>query len=170
MNKELKKYCHILIPIITTYLILISYYPKLFKFFGNMYCQLLMIIIIIYLHFKYPPLSWLLGVLFLLTYKFYNETSFIREAFAQKSSLPPEKTPEDVAVDIKKLLTKHEASVIQNIKNKYKDSIDYLLEDDLDKLRNYECASYEEGVGLPTPVKTYDLEKTIVFDLVDSQL
>lgn len=169
MNKDLKKYCHILIPIIVVYLLFVSYYPKVFKFFGNEYCQLLMILIILYLHFKNKPLSWILGILFLLTYKFYNNTSFIKEAFfSQKSSLPPDITQEEIDVDIKKQLTKHESGVIQNIKKKYKDSIDYLLENDLDKLKKYECASHEEGVGLPTPVKEYDLEKTIVFDLVNS--
>jgi len=166
MNKELNKYSHIFIPLIICYLLLISYHPKIFKSFGNQYCQLLFLIIVMGLHFWIPSVSWFLGILFLLTYKCYNETSFITEAFfSQKSSLPPEKTQEDIDLDIKQQLTKHEISVIQNIKKKYKDSIDYLLENDLDKLRNYECTSYKEGIGLPVPVKEYDMEKTIVFDL-----
>ena len=115
-DKGLKKNCHILIPIIMIYLLTISYYPQLFKFFGNEYYQLLSLIVILGLHFWKPTLSWTFGILFLLTYRFYHQTQFIKEAFFQKSSLPPEKTKEDIDTDIKHKLTEQELSVIQNIR------------------------------------------------------
>lgn len=162
--KSVKQYSNYIIPLITLYLLFLSYNPKLFKFFGNDYCQLIMVSIILIMYFKYPEISWIIGIMFLITYKSYHETQFIKEAFTQQFSLPPEKTEEDIKVDIDKELTKEESSVIQTIEKKFANSIDYLLENDVDKLQDYSCVAHEQGIGLPTPVKKYDLAKTINFD------
>ena len=168
MNKynimDIKKYSCYFIPIITLYLIILSYYPQLFKFFGDDYCKLLMLLSIFFIYYKYPSMGWLIGALFLLTYRCYNETYFIKEAFSQKHALPPEKTKRDIKYDINKELTKEETSVIQTIEKKFADSIDFLLEDDHDKFDKYSCIAHGEGVGLPDPIKEYDLSKTIDFD------
>lgn len=161
---NIKKYSCYFVPIITMYIILLSYYPQLFKFFGNDYCQLLMILGIFYIYYKNPSFGWLIGVLFILTYRCYHETQFIKEAFSQKHALPPEETHRDIQRDVDKELTKEEESVIQTIEKKFADSIDFLLEDDHDKFDKYTCISHGEGVGLPDPVKEYDLSKTINFD------
>jgi hypothetical protein len=137
----------------------------MFKFFGNEYCQLLMVLSVLFIYFYYPSIGWLLGILFLLTYKSYNNTQFIKEAFTQKEIKQPEKTLENIQNDIKRELTKNESSVIDTIQKKFSDSIDVLLENDLEKLQKYTCVSDEEGIGLPQPVKEYDLSKTINFDL-----
>lgn len=162
---NINKYSCYFVPLITGYLIILSYYPKLFKFFGDDYCQLLMILSIFYVYYKVPSVGWLLGVLFLLTYRSYHETQFIKEAFTiHKNTLPPGKSTIDVQHDIDKELTKEEESVIQTIEKKYADDIDFLLEDDIEKINQYRCVTNGEGVGLPEPVKKYDLSKTIDFD------
>lgn len=162
--KELKKYSKYLIPLLTAYLLLLSYNPKLFKFFGNDYCQLILVIGILTLYFWNPNISWILGVVFLITYRCYHETQFIKEAFTQQFAMTPEKSLNDVQDDIKRELTKEESSVIQTIQKKYSNSIDYLLEDDIEKINKFSCISHEDGIGLPTPVKEYDLSKVIDFD------
>ena len=166
--ENLKKYSKYLIPLLTAYLLFLSYHPKLFKFFGNDYCQLIMVITIIALYYWNPSISWILGIMFLITYRCYHETQFIKEAFTQTQTqqfaLPPEKTDDDVRDEIDKQLTKEESGVIQTIEKKYTDSIDYLLENDMDKILKYQCISHEEGVGLPVPEKEYDLSKVIDFD------
>lgn len=154
-----------LIPFITLYLLLLSYNPKLFKFFGNDYYQLIMVIGVLSLYFWNRDMAWICGVIFLITYRCYHETQFIKEAFTQQIPLPPEKTEEDIKDEIKYQLTQQEDSVIQTIKKKYDDSIDLILENDIEKLNKYTCVSNEEGVGLPTPVKEYDLSKVIDFSL-----
>ena len=162
---NIKKYSCYFVPLITAYLIILSYYPKLFKFFGDDYCQLLMILGIFYVYYKVPSVGWLLGVLFLLTYRSYHETQFIKEAFSiHKDTLPLPKDKLEIQHDIDKELTKEEESVIQTIEKKYADDIDFLLEDDAEKINKYRCVTNGEGVGLPEPVKTYDLTKTIDFD------
>jgi hypothetical protein len=161
---DIKKYTKYFIPILTIYLLILSYYPKMFKFFGNEYCQLLMVLSVIFIYFNYPSMGWLLGIIFLLTYKSYHNTQFIKEAFTQKEIRKPEKTLNNTQDEIKRELTKNESSVIETIQKKFSDSIDALLEHDLEKLQKYTCVSNEEGIGLPDPVKVYDLSKTINFD------
>jgi hypothetical protein len=162
--KDIQKYSKYLIPLLTAYLLLLSYNPKLFKFFGNDYCQLIMVVGIITLYYWNPSIAWVCGVVFLITYRCYHETQFIKEAFSQQFPLPSQPTENDVKDEIKHKLTEEEDSVIQTIQKKYSDSIDFLLEDDIEKINKYTCVSHEEGVGLPTPVREYDLSKVIDFD------
>lgn len=144
---------------------ILSYYPKLFKFFGNDSCQLLMLLCIFYVYYKNQYCGWILGVLFLLTYKSYHETQFIKEAFViHKATLPLNNTVSDIQHDIDKELSKEEESVIQTIEKKYANDIDFLLENDIEKIDKYRCVTNGEGVGLPEPVNKYDLSKTIDFD------
>jgi uncharacterized membrane protein len=161
---DVEKYNCYFIPLITGYLLLLSYQPQLFKFFGNDYYQLLLLVSILYIYFKCPSIGWLLGILFLLTYRSYHETQFIKEAFTQKFSLPPKKKITDIQYEINKELTKDEESVIQSINKKYSDSIEFLLEDNSNKFDDYSCVAHGDGIGLPSPVKEYDLSKTINFN------
>lgn len=164
-NKDLKKNCHYIIPIFITYLMVISYHPEWFYFFGSQYCQLVMLTVIIVCHKWSPTISWVLGILFVMTYKFYYQTEFIQEAFSQKFVLPKEKDEEMIDEDIKRKLSEDEMGLIEKINQSHKDDIAFLLEDDIERIKKYSCASHGIGVGLPEQVKDYDLTQTINFDV-----
>ena len=161
----MKQYMIIYVPIITCYLLFISYYPKYFKFFGNEYCQFLMVLSVLGCHLWKPEIAWIFGVLFVMTYKFYYDTKLIQESFTSTFTLPKEESEEEVNEDIKNTITEDESSVIHKIKTKFEDDYKTLLSDDIQKLENSQAYSYGLGVGLPEEVEEYDLEKTIDFSL-----
>lgn len=166
VDKQIQKHGYVILPIIAIYLLILSYYPNFFKFFGNEYCQLLMLIFIMTLYYYKPVIAWVLGIMFVMTYKVYYQTLFIQESFSQKFS-DPENEENDNKIDenIKRSLTEEEASVIAKINEMHKDDISFLLEDDVDKIKKYDCVANGKGIGLPEPAVEYDLQKTINFDL-----
>jgi hypothetical protein len=166
MLLNIKLYHKIFIPIITSYLLLISYHSnKILYYFNFDACQLVLIALIFIIYLKAPPYGWLFAVLFIITYKFNKEIPIVKETFAQQFSSPDVPTETDIKDKLKQELTEQESRVIQNILKKYQDDINFLLEEDIEVIKKYGCTTHPDGVGLPSPVKEYDINKTINFDI-----
>lgn len=72
---------------------------------------------------------------------------------------------EDDGSDILKIkISDIDASIIKSIEKKYDSDLKYLTENNIDKIKDYTCATPEIGVGLPIREETYDMKRTIIFD------